>query len=71
MAQFSIILEDVSLYSGSGSGSGGGGRHAVISNRRTEMVEADSLEAAWLLARQRYYFHRVSGEIQIVDVVAA
>jgi hypothetical protein len=35
------------------------------------MVEADSLEAAWLLARQKYYFHRISGEIQIVDIVAA
>jgi hypothetical protein len=65
MASFEVILEDVSTRHASGVG----GLQTVISNRRTQMIEADSLVQAWQLARAKFYFHRISGEIQIVDVV--
>jgi hypothetical protein len=61
MPQYLVTLEDVTHT-----------RHNsfAITNRRTDTIDAPTLEQAWTLACFKYYDHNPQPFTQIVDIVA-
>jgi hypothetical protein len=65
MSEFTIIVEHMVEKSGRRSGS----RYLIADARMGDVIEANDIDHAWTLARQKYYLGKPRSMMQIVDIV--